>query len=98
MIQKLVIWWASVPAFVRDLVEGALSAGAGAAFLAFQGINWADPVLTPRAIGLVIVTAFVGAFAASIRHHFTAPAAAITSGSVTTAPAIVAATPPPPAP
>ena len=96
MLQRLVIWWAGVPAPIRDLVEGALSAGAGAGVGALQGIDWANPALTPKVITMTIASAVVGAILAFARHRFTAPAAAVASGSVTTSPAIVAATPPAP--
>jgi hypothetical protein len=104
LIQRVAIWWASVPAPARDFIEGILSAGVGAGYAAYQGINWASPTLTPTVIGQMLVTAAVGAGLSYARHHFTAIAAAVASGSVNPAPAIAAATvaqatpPAPPAP
>jgi hypothetical protein len=92
MLQPLFIWWATVPAFIRDIVEGAISAGLGAVYLTFQGINWTDPNTTPRSVVTLLVIAFSGGLLAYLRHKFTAPAAAVVSGSVTEKPSIVAAT------
>lgn len=94
MFQRVIIWWATVPAFARDLVEGAVSAGFGAAVGAAQGIDWANPALTPKVIAMTVGSAVVAAVLGYVRHHFTAPGAALKSGSVTTSPKVAAATPP----
>jgi hypothetical protein len=93
-MKALIIWWASVPAPVRDLVEGALSAAVGAGVGALEGIDWANPALTPKVIGMTVGAAVFSAVIAYGRHRFTAPAAAIESGSVTTSAAVAAATAP----
>lgn len=73
MLTDLVTRWNGVPGFARDFIEGALAAGAGAAYLAFQGTNWSDPSLSFKGIGMVLVSAFVGGVLGFVRHRVAKP-------------------------